>query len=227
MGSDPTNAPIVEDGTLDTDQNTAVIAGGFVLLARKTLNRFWRRPPFHLKLWAYLLLKTSHQPIEIRGVTVQRGQLLTSLKSLCAATGYWVGGRPEKPSVPQMSRALKSFREDAMIATEPKGRKLLITVLNYEYYQDPNNYAGDERTQGLSARDILLAKERRKRSRDEQERSLVELIEHYWSLVQMGLEEAQKRHREKMARMVTAGDLPPDAMNTLEEIVRLRKEHQL
>jgi hypothetical protein len=204
--------------------DTGIIPGGYILLARKILRRFWQRPPFHAKLWLYILLKASHNDVEMRGIIVRRGQLLTNLQKLSKAVGYFAGTRPEKPSIPQVSKALKSFAQDEMIATEKKHRHLLITIINYAHYQNPDSYSNEPRKQEMTARDILLAKERKVISDQHKEQLLIEMIEHYWSLYSMHLEESAQRHKQKMQKLVKLGDLPADAIHTLEEIVALRKE---
>lgn len=204
--------------------DSATIPGGYILLARKILRNFWARPAFHAKLWLYILLKANHKELEMRGVKLKRGQVLTTLKKLSAAAGHFVGARAERPSIPQVSKTLKSFAEEGMIATHRMRRNILITVINYGYYQNPENYRVEPRTQDMTARDILLAKERRQATKQQKEEALIEMVEHYWSLHSMGLEESAMRHRNKMVGMVEAGDLPSDAIQTLDEIVALREE---
>jgi len=49
-----------------------------------------------------------------------------------------------KYSKPQLTKSLRRLRERSMIATMKATRGIFITILKYDYYQDPKNYEGND-----------------------------------------------------------------------------------
>ena len=47
-------------------------------------------------------------------------------------------------SKPQLTKALRRLNEGNMTATEKATRGIIITILNYDTYQDPKNYEGND-----------------------------------------------------------------------------------
>jgi len=116
------------------------IRGGYILLARRLLESdLMEKPPLYLKLWTWLLLKASHQIESGRG-NLERGQLLTTLSDIREAGAYRMGNRREYPTFKQIRVALKYFRDNDMLDWRKTTRGMVITILNYDYYQDPGNY---------------------------------------------------------------------------------------
>jgi len=115
------------------------VYGGYILLSRRMLESdIMARPPLHLKLWVWFLLKAAFRDTP----TLKRGQLTTSIEEMREAMAYHVGYRKQKPSEMQIRRSYEGFTKDGMINTKKIARGLKITILNYERYQDPKNYEG-------------------------------------------------------------------------------------
>ena len=113
--------------------------GGYILLARQMLeSEIMNKPPLYFKLWAWMLLKAKfkHQ----KGLA--RGQFKTSIKEMQEAMSYQVGYRKEAPSAKQIRGVYESLTKGSMIGTMKGTDGLIITILNYDKYQDPKTYEG-------------------------------------------------------------------------------------
>lgn len=133
--------------------SNAPIPGGYILVSRKLLESdVWDRPPLYLKIWMYLLLKAQHR--DYKGL--KRGQVWTSIPEIQEAMAYKVGYRVEKPTRKQIWGALEFLRtppndfhvnshanetmNEPMIETTKGTHGLLVTIVNYDVYQDPKKY---------------------------------------------------------------------------------------
>lgn len=115
------------------------IAGGYILKARKSLESgLMDKPPLWSKLWDWMLLRAEWR----RDAKLRRGQFWTSIGDMREAMSWHVGYRKVMPSIKEMRGAYEGLREGTMIGTMKGTRGMLITVLNYDEYQDPKNYEG-------------------------------------------------------------------------------------
>ncbi len=113
------------------------IAGGYILLARRLLDsNVMMGSPVVLKLWVWLLLKASHLPYK----NIERGQVFTTIEEMREACAYKIGYRSVRPSKDQIRSAYEAFTKATMITTTKTTRGLIITLCNYDYYQNPSNY---------------------------------------------------------------------------------------
>lgn len=104
------------------------------------------KPDHYLKLWIILLCRAFYAD----GHTLRRGQLLTSNPELQVAGGHWSGSRRTNLTEGEVRSALDYFVAEGMIETRRVTRGIIITINNYDRYQDPQNYvsggaAGDVR----------------------------------------------------------------------------------
>lgn len=107
---------------------------GWILLHRKLQDcEIWANSqPFDMRsAWVDLLLLANHRDVEIvfdyTPMTVKRGQYLTSVRKLCARWN-WSKNRTLK-----YLRLLESLK---MISRESNAKRTLITIENYDVYQD-------------------------------------------------------------------------------------------
>lgn len=201
---------------------------GCILLARKILVKFFERPPLHLKVWVWLLLNAVWKPETIFGMKLKRGQLLTTLGEIAESVEWRVGNSPRKPSTSAVCRILQEFSAEKMIAcanvTTKYRRKILITVCNYDTYQNLNAYSRKANATHKTARQTLMEKADRQVQAQRREQRLVKLIDECWHLRQMDDKRGEDGLRAKMMEMTKAKDLPKDSMETLDEIMDLRTE---
>ena len=131
------------------------IPGGYILLSRKIIeSEIWNKPPLYLKVWVYILAKAQHKPYN----NLERGQAFVSIPELIEVCSYKVGYRTEKPTKKQIYGILEWLRnpnegvndgncEGNMIETTKVTHGMLVEVNNYNVYQDPKNYEGNNEGQ--------------------------------------------------------------------------------
>lgn len=110
------------------------VSNGWIKLHRK-LQECWiwlEKEPFDKRsAWVDLLLTANHSDKKIlfngELITVKRGQILTSIRKL-AERWKW--------SYDKTSRFLKLIESDGMLRKESDNCRTLITIENYEVYQD-------------------------------------------------------------------------------------------
>ncbi|MGE0156776.1 MAG: hypothetical protein AB7T17_07095 [Geobacter sp.] len=116
---------------------TAEILGGYILLSRQLLNSdIWRKPPHYLKIWVWMLM-TAHWA----DGDFERGQLCTSYAELQELGVHKSGNRTEgRFTTDQVRSAISWLVETGAIKTEKTRHGLMITIQNYDEYQNPANY---------------------------------------------------------------------------------------
>ena len=160
---------------------------GFILESRSILNSdIWSKPPLYFKVWHYLLLKARFKD----DGNLKRGQLFTSLNEIREACTYHVGYRKVTPSKQEIHRIfdwLRSSCEDdtnvttkePMIRTTKVTHGMIVTIVNYDIYQDKKFYERDseqdyERTTnglrtGRQRNNIKEKGEKRKKEKKEED----------------------------------------------------------
>jgi hypothetical protein len=83
-----------------------------------------------------MLLKAQFK--ESKGLT--RGQFLVTISGMREAMTYRIGYRAVKPSIDQIRSAYEAFAKAGMITTMKTTRGMIVTILNYNKYQSPENY---------------------------------------------------------------------------------------
>jgi hypothetical protein len=124
------------------------IPGGYVIKARiiKTKS-IHRMPPYVREIWDYCLREANHEDAIHKGNTIKRGQLFRQYKEIREDLCWYVGYRKMMYNENHTKKAMKALREAGMIDTTKALGGVLITVLNYDFYQDPKNY---ERTSEIT-----------------------------------------------------------------------------
>jgi hypothetical protein len=137
------------------------IPGGFILLARMALESdFMDKPPLWAKLWFWMLMKASFR----ENKKLQRGQFFTNVNEMREAMSYHVGYRVVRPTAKEIRRPYEGFTKGEMIGSTKVKDGVVITILNYEKYQDPKNYEGRNRgrsekhTNGQTGANLLIGK---------------------------------------------------------------------
>lgn len=141
----------------------AKIPGGYYIKARVFDNSaIAHKSPIYRILWDWLYGHAAHMPYRKYGMDIVRGQLLITYGQVQEATFWMVGNRKKIFSKPQISKALRWFKDEKMVkiksisegnaegnakatpkATQTAGNNLVVTICNYNYYQNPKNYEKD------------------------------------------------------------------------------------
>nr|DAE49606.1 MAG TPA: replisome organizer [Caudoviricetes sp.] len=126
------------------------LEGGYIILSKKILDSdIYRKPPLYLKVWIYILSKANFTD----GKKLKRGQVFLSIPELQEACSYYVGYRKETPTKKQISGVLDWLRNPGegsdecdtngpMIETTKVTRGMVVTIRNYDIYQDFKSYEG-------------------------------------------------------------------------------------
>lgn len=124
---------------------SGLIPGGFILTSRKLLKSgIMEKPPLFLKLWMWMLLQASHKD---HG-DLKRGQFFASLAKMQKAMSFKIGYRVVTPTVKEIRCVTKFLTKVGMMGTTKVTHGLIITICNYDYYQNPENYEGHNEGQG-------------------------------------------------------------------------------
>jgi len=123
-----------------------LVPGGYILLSRKLIeSEIMSKPPLYLKVWVWLLLKAQHSLYK----GLERGSCKTSMPQIIEAMSYKVGYRTEKPTKREIQKIIEWLRNPHegsttgnMMVTTKVTQGFVYKVLNYNVYQDPNNYEG-------------------------------------------------------------------------------------
>ncbi|MFH1051553.1 MAG: hypothetical protein V1779_11575 [bacterium] len=107
---------------------------GWVSLHRKLLNKGFAKKPNYLAVWIYLLLKANHSDKEFlfnnETILIRRGQLITSKLGI---SKYF------KISIGTVQNIFKHFISESQIETKISNKFTMVTILNYDSYQNIEN----------------------------------------------------------------------------------------
>lgn len=96
----------------------------------KLLKWEWYGDPIMVATWIHLLLKANWCDKKWRGITIKRGQLITSRTRLADEVGT---------SEQQTRTCLERLQSSGEITCEATNRYTIITICNYESYQGAKN----------------------------------------------------------------------------------------
>jgi len=99
---------------------------GWISLHRKFLEWEWFSVDEMVKLFLFLLLSANHKNGKWRGINVERGQLITSIKTLHQKT---------KISQQSIRTCLRRLEKTGEINRQSTNKYSIITVCKYEEYQ--------------------------------------------------------------------------------------------
>lgn len=118
------------------------IDGGYILIARKMMSSdIMRKPPLYLKLWLWMLNEANYQDGR-NGL--KRGQFLTTIGEMREAMHWMVGYRKMTPTIKEIRKSYEGLAKGMMIGTTKGRGGLIVTILNYDEYQDHKNYEGHD-----------------------------------------------------------------------------------
>jgi len=100
---------------------------GWICVHRKLLDWEWFEDHNTFRLFVYLMLKANHKDNKWKGIVIKRGQHLTSLDALCVGTGL---------TKSKIRTSLKKLKSTGDIAHETNNQHTVITMINYNLYQD-------------------------------------------------------------------------------------------
>lgn len=114
---------------------------GWLKLHRKIAGKGYYKKSEYVHLWIHLILKANHQSAEWmyknEVFKIERGQMITSRKTLSKETGI---------NESKIERILKTFKSEQQIEQQNLFTSRLITITNYEDYQNSEQQTNSKRT---------------------------------------------------------------------------------
>ena len=110
--------------------NEIYIPDGYVVWARKVIDSkiFCEKPAIWFKIWFYLISRVNHR----KTGQYTRGSALISYNQIIQATNASKG---------QVDKCFRWLRSVDMVSTHRSTRGMVVTIRNYNIYQDPKNYS--------------------------------------------------------------------------------------
>lgn len=118
-----------------------MIVGGYYIKARCVKNSaIAHAPPYVREIWDYLLREANHADRKYSGYLIKRGQLFRSYRDIRNDLSWKVGYRTERYNENHMKMGMRYLMKQLMITLTKQPRGNVITICNYDYFQDPKNY---------------------------------------------------------------------------------------
>ncbi len=100
---------------------------GWIKIYRSLLYWEWADVPEMIALWVRLIIRATHEDTQWHGVTISRGQLVTTTAKLAAESGL---------SPQQVRTCLDRLKASNQINTQTTNKYTIITIGKYEAYQE-------------------------------------------------------------------------------------------
>jgi DNA-binding transcriptional regulator YhcF (GntR family) len=114
---------------------------GFITLHRKIVEWEWYSDANVFRVFTHLILTANWEPKKWQGILVERGQKITSIQHIAEETGL----------TPQSVRtAIKKLKSTGELTSKSTNRYTLITLTNYDFYQDKENQLTNKTTSNLT-----------------------------------------------------------------------------
>lgn len=119
----------------------ATIKGGYYIKARRIQeSEIAHSPPHFREIWDWLLKEANHKDNKVDGKIIERGQCFCTYNSILDGLSWKVGWRKQRYKKSGCENAMKFLRSRSMVTTTKTTRGIIVTILNYNKYQDPKNY---------------------------------------------------------------------------------------
>jgi len=120
---------------------TAKIEGGYYIKARRIQeSEIAHAPPHVREIWDWFIKEANHKDIKQHGQIFNRGQCVRSYKDIQNGLSWYVGFRKMTYSKNDCETAMNWLRKHTMIHTKKTTRGMIVTICNYNLYQNPKNY---------------------------------------------------------------------------------------
>ena len=113
-----------------------MLESGFIKLHRKMIKWGWYHDANTFRLFIHLLLTANYEPRVFEGRIIERGQRAASIAGLSKET---------KISVRSIRTSLEHLKSTNEVTTETTPKFTIITIKNYDLYQQPTNELTSDR----------------------------------------------------------------------------------
>ena len=111
----------------------------WIKLSKEIVYWEWFKDNNTFKLFIYCILKANWKDSKFEGIEVKRGSFVTSLKKLSEETGL---------SIQNVRTSLKKLNSTQELTQQAHGKFTILSVKNYNLYQEANMMSNTELTQG-------------------------------------------------------------------------------
>lgn len=138
---------------------SADTGNGYIRLHRQILKWEWWSNPNTFRMFIYLLLKANYCDLKFEGKVIQRGQLVTSIPKLAQETAL---------TPRQVRVTLDHLKLTGEVTDTYTSKYRIITVVNYDKYQNDDRQDGNQMTGERQANDrqVTVSKEIKKDNKD-------------------------------------------------------------
>lgn len=164
--------------------------GGWVKLHRKLLEWEWYGDAHMVHLLVHLLLTATHEDRKYKGLTIRRGQLVTTIKELADALGA---------SETSTRRRMKRLKSGGFLTIKVAHNKTTITICNYDSYQGEQKASGPLRGPRVEQPYNNRNNKKRRRSNEDNTSLLSLLPPHAREVVSKFSEVDNNRYRVEIA----------------------------
>lgn len=119
-----------------------MIDNSFIYLCRKITKWEWYKKPLTAHLFIHCIIRANWEDARFEGITVKRGSFVTSYQILAAESGL---------SVSQVRSGLKHLILTRELTCVTSGKGTIISVTNYDSYQDVDTILSRRLTRGSHA----------------------------------------------------------------------------
>ncbi len=135
-----------EHAEIITNKQTP-IPGGYYLKARKIQeSEAAHASPCVREVWDWLLMTANHKMVRRNGTTIKRGETVKTYNDIQNGLSWKRGFIKKAYSKSDIENALRYLRTTSMITTRKTTRGIFITIVNYDFYQNPKNYENHTNT---------------------------------------------------------------------------------
>lgn len=157
------------------------IPGGYYLKARKIQDSEIAHAPPHIReIWDWLLKEANHADAKIGDKVIKRGQCVRSYKDIQEGLSWHIGWRKKTYSKDDCETAMKWLTKHTMVTTQKTTRGMLVTVINYDLYQNPHNYENHTETGRKTTRKPQTRHTINKNEKNEKNETYVASFAHFW-----------------------------------------------
>jgi hypothetical protein len=146
---------------------------GWIKLHRKLIDWEWYKDVNTFKLFLHLLLKANTEIKKWQGQTINRGQLITSLKNLSHETGL-----TEK----EVRTALSKLEKTKEVGKQTTSVNTTLTMLNYDLYQSMGKPTDKQKANEGQSRGKRGATTKEYKEEEELKEDKEILFEQFWNL---------------------------------------------
>jgi hypothetical protein len=166
---------------------------GWIKLHRKLIDWEWYKDVNTFKLFLHLLLKANTETKKWQGQTINRGQLITSLKNLSHETGL-----TEK----EVRTAISKLEKTKEVGKQTTSVNTTLTILNYDLYQSMGKPTDKQKANEGQSKGKQGATTKEYKEEEELKEDKEILFEQFWKLYD------NKQDRVKSEKKFMSLDLP-------------------